>query len=206
MAQLLYYVHDPMCSWCWAFRPVLQRLRSGLPQQVEFRALLGGLAPDTDDPMPESMQRYLQQTWRRIGQQVPGTEFNFEFWKSCLPRRNTHLACRAVIAARLQDPRSENPMILAIQQAYFLQALNPSDKSTLVDLARMLALDTVEFSRKMDAPETQAILLAEVGEARAMGVDSFPSLVLDRDGSRWRIPINYNDDSEMAELIARIAG
>ena len=21
----LYYIHDPMCSWCWAFRPVLDR-------------------------------------------------------------------------------------------------------------------------------------------------------------------------------------
>jgi len=41
--------------------------------------VLGGLAPDSDQPMPEQMQRYLQQTWQRFQQVVPGTRFNFDF-------------------------------------------------------------------------------------------------------------------------------
>ena len=27
-AAVLYYVHDPMCSWCWGFVPVQQQLQA----------------------------------------------------------------------------------------------------------------------------------------------------------------------------------
>jgi putative protein-disulfide isomerase len=97
-----------MCSWCWAFRPTLLKLREALPAGIEFEQLLGGLAPDT--------------------------QFNFDFWHQTQPRRATYPACRAVLAARRLNPAMENPMILAIQQAYYLQARNPSDDALLIQL------------------------------------------------------------------------
>ncbi|MBE8572891.1 DsbA family protein, partial [Vibrio sp. OPT46] len=27
----LYYVHDPMCSWCWGYKPTLDKLKQQLP-------------------------------------------------------------------------------------------------------------------------------------------------------------------------------
>jgi len=53
---VLYYIHDPMCSWCWAFRPVWGEVQRRLPETVSVTYLLGGLAPDSDAPMPESTQ------------------------------------------------------------------------------------------------------------------------------------------------------
>ncbi|MDF4306582.1 DsbA family protein, partial [Vibrio parahaemolyticus] len=23
----LYYVHDPMCSWCWGYKPTIEKLK-----------------------------------------------------------------------------------------------------------------------------------------------------------------------------------
>ena len=43
----LYYIHDPMCSWCWAYRPTLMQLRENLPDDIRWQNVLGGLAPDT---------------------------------------------------------------------------------------------------------------------------------------------------------------
>ncbi|MGB5741033.1 MAG: DsbA family protein, partial [Sedimenticolaceae bacterium] len=90
----LIYIHDPMCSWCWGFRPTFEQLCASLPRHVAVRRLLGGLAPDSDQPMPADMQMRLQQTWRRIQQRIPGTRFNFDFWRVCDPRRSTWPACR----------------------------------------------------------------------------------------------------------------
>lgn len=113
----LYYVHDPMCSWCWAFRPVWKELQTLLPPDLRVTYLLGGLAPDSQLSMSLDMQRQIQGHWQRIQQSVPGTPFNFEFWDKCQPRRSTYPACRAVIAATYQDQSLQDPMILAIQQA-----------------------------------------------------------------------------------------
>jgi len=99
----LFYVHDPMCSWCWGFAPTFETVLSELPNSVKVNHLLGGLAPDSNDPMPESMQLSLQQTWQRIAEVIPGTEFNFDFWTQNAPRRSTWPSCRAVIAARRQS-------------------------------------------------------------------------------------------------------
>lgn len=59
MHATLYYIHDPMCSWCWGFTPIWQKIRAQLPADLPVVYLLGGLAPDSDDPMPQSMQATL---------------------------------------------------------------------------------------------------------------------------------------------------
>jgi putative protein-disulfide isomerase len=190
-----------MCSWCWGFRPVWQSLRERLPAEVKVVRLLGGLAPDNDEPMPEEMRRHLQQTWRRIEQRIPGTRFNFAFWERCHPRRSTYPACRALIAARLQGDEYDAPMLLAIQEAYYLQARNPSDRSTLVDLAGEIGLDSVRFSADLDSESTRQQLLREIAMARSLGLDSFPSLALETGGSRWPVAVAHSDAGAMLEQI-----
>ena len=64
---------------------------------IEYK--VGGLAPDSDEPMPLDMQQFLQQTWHRIEQQL-GTKFNHDFWHTAQPRRSTYPACRAVLVAK----------------------------------------------------------------------------------------------------------
>jgi len=204
MPGTLYYIHDPMCSWCWGFRPALEALTADLPEDVEVERLLGGLAPDSDEPMPEQMREHLQQTWRRIQARIPGTRFNFDFWTRCTPRRSTWPACRAVIAARRQDPAFDEAMTVAIQRAYYLQAQNPSDRATLIALAGEIGADPAAFARDLDAEDTSQTLADEIARARAMGVDSFPALVLDRSGSRWRIPVDYANPGAMLETIGLV--
>jgi putative protein-disulfide isomerase len=189
----LCYVHDPMCSWCWAFRPTWEQIQGTLPEGIGVQRLLGGLAPDSDQPMPQEMQRYLQRTWRQIQERVPGTRFNFAFWSDCRPRRSTYPACRAVIAASRQDPANESAMILAIQEAYYLQARNPSDDDTLVALAAELGLDSERFGDDLDSPDTRAEFRRQIGLARALGVQGFPALVLVRDDGVQPLRLSYDD-------------
>lgn len=199
MHATLYYIHDPMCSWCWAFRPALNQLIQSLPQSVQVKKLLGGLAPDTDEPMPQAMRQRLEETWKRIEQSVPGTRFNFDFWKSNTPRRATYPACRAMIAADEQG--KGEAMLEAIQNAYYKQARNPSDNTTLIELAGEIGLDEKAFSHALSAPGTQAKLEQEIAASEALGVDSYPSLVLEIGASRWPVSIDYTRAEEMLDTI-----
>ena len=195
----LIYIHDPMCSWCWGFRPTMDELLQRLPAEIGFSRLLGGLAPDTDEPMPETMRQQLQATWRRIQDRLPGTRFNFDFWRHNAPRRATYPACRAVIAARCLDPQAEDPMILAIQRAYYRQARNPSDDEVLIDLAGEMGLDRGTFETLLKAPETQHKLEREIQHVRELGVHSFPSLVFRRGNEHWPVAVDYLSADVMLE-------
>ena len=199
MKPILYYVHDPMCSWCWGFTSTLQALIAALPEDIEFQRLLGGLAADTDAPMDEETRAMVQGSWQRIEMNIPGVKFNFDFWEKCQPRRSTYPACRAVLAARRQG-RDED-MNTAIQAAYYQQARNPSDDSTLLELAKELAMDVEQFRADLHSDEIEEELAAEIALARELFVDSYPSLVLKDGTSEWRIPVDYNDHRPMLELI-----
>ena len=193
MQSLLFYVHDPMCSWCWGFRPVWEEITRRLPPRIGWQRLLGGLAPDTEEPMPEATRKMIQGAWRTIEQQIPGTPFNFDFWDRCQPRRATYPACRAVIAARAQGGEYQERMILAVQQAYYLQARNPSDDQVLLDLAGEIGLDRHEFGQMLNLESIQFELDREIALARMMGVRSFPGLVLATGDGVRRIEHDYRD-------------
>lgn len=191
-SRLLYFL-DPMCSWCWAFAPALRAIEAQLPEEMPLVRVLGGLAPDTDETMPPHLQQKLQEGWRNIQTRVPGTVFNFDYWAVCTPRRSTHRACRAVILAGRHGGESEKAMIDAIQRAYYLEARNPSDRSTLVALAGEIGLDEAGFALVLDDPETQAELDRQILFSRELGVKGFPTLLLDKGTERRFITIDPND-------------
>ena len=194
MAAILYYVHDPMCSWCWGFSKAWQKIQDALPSNVSTQLIVGGLAPDSNEPMPAAMQLYLQQSWQRIEQVIPGTEFNHEFWSLNAPRRSTYPSCRAVLAAKAQNSNFEAPMIKAIQQAYYLEAKNPSDDSTLIALAANIGCDTDNFRLTLNSEQTQQALMSQIHFASVLGAQGFPSLFLETEsGQRRPIAFDYSD-------------
>jgi len=198
----LYLYHDPMCSWCWAYRPTSDELLQALPANVQLKKILGGLAPDNDDPMPENMRRSISDTWRHI-QSMLGTPFNFDFWDVCTPRRSTYPACRAVIAATRQD--AGDPMIDAIQRAYYLRAMNPSDVVTLEQLARELSLNAGRFAADLRSTETENELQGQIAFARHSRVRGFPSLALQLDDSLVPVLLDHKSSAGTLNHISSLS-
>lgn len=191
MKATLYYAHDPMCSWCWGFKPNWMAIKQALPENVTASYILGGLAPDSNVPMPAQMQSMLQQTWQRIEQTIPGTRFNFDFWTENEPRRSTYPACRAVIAARAESVEFEEPMILAIQTAYYLNAQNPSDDEVLTSLAKNIGCNEKQFKESLNSSITANTLTTEIRFAQRLGAQGFPSLFLHTDNNEV-IPVGVH--------------
>lgn len=166
---------------------------TGLPEHVIAQRVLGGLAPDTDQPMPAEMQAKIKGIWQTIQQTVHGTQFNFDFWEKCTPRRSTYAACRAVIAARKQGVGNEESMILAIQQAYYLEAKNPADLNILIELADKIGLDRERFITDMASSAVNQVLMQEIEFTHSMKVKGFPTLLLENNGVFTNIAHDYKD-------------
>ncbi len=197
----LYYIHDPMCSWCWGFRPTWQKIQEELADDISIKYLLGGLAPDSDEVMPESMQSDIAGYWRKIQQHIPDTKFNFDFWEKCQPRRSTYPACRAIIAVRKQNAHLERAMIEAVQTAYYLEAKNPSNDDTLVAIAESLGLDATVFLSDLNATETQQQLEKEILFGKQIGAQGFPSMIIEENGQYQYVPLDYNNPTPAVAFI-----
>ncbi|MEJ2396679.1 MAG: DsbA family protein [Gammaproteobacteria bacterium] len=189
-SAVLYYIYDPMCSWCWGFRPVWDQVRAAMARRVEIVYVLGGLAPETDEPMPQAMRDHLQQTWQRI-HALCGVPFNFEFWTRNTPRRSTYPACKAALVAR--EYGKELAMYERIQRFYYLEAGNPSLYENLYALAEELAIPRQEFIDRIRSPELNKLFLEELMLAERLGAQGYPSVVLRLGDQLHFIEHSYTD-------------
>lgn len=196
----LYYIHDPMCSWCYGFNRTLEDLISKLPSDVQFQKVLGGLAADSNTPMPLALQQQIQAGWRRIEARMPWVRFNFDFWTQTTPIRSTYPACRAVLAAATFGSDYAEQMTQKIQQQYYQAAQNPALDSVLLAAAVALGLDANAFSLVYHSPEIEQALQAELTLRDKLGVSSYPSLRLQTaSGSIWPLGLDYSDAAIMLE-------
>lgn len=198
--DVLYYIADPMCSWCWGFTPVLEAVSGVLPAEIPIRYVMGGLARDSEDPMPEETRTYVQSQWRQVAERT-GAEFNWDFWKICEPRRSTYPACRAVIAAGMQQQGRTEGMFHAIQRAYYVEARNPSDPETLVQLAAETGLDADRFSRDLGADHTDELLRKDFALRRSLHADKFPTMILEHDDNQLWLAYGYEEEDMVVDLL-----
>jgi putative protein-disulfide isomerase len=193
----LLYVADPMCSWCFGFAPVLAGVEPLLGEGVELSYVMGGLAPDSDEPMDDAMRRYVQNAWRAVEERT-GARFDFSFWERHRPARSTWPACRAVLAAGERG----REMFAAVQRAYYREARDPSDRATLVELATELGLDGPSFARAIDAPETRADLAEHFALRGRLGATSFPSVGVERGAEVRLLAVGWVDPEAFRALLA----
>ena len=198
MIYNLYYVHDPMCSWCYAFKPTLDELKKHLAPNMKIIYVVGGLAKHSDEPMPMEMREKIESIWYEI-EEVVGTKFNHDFWKNCTPRRSTYLACQATMLARYEN--KEDEMINAIQEAYYQKAQNPSDASTLIALAKQIGMDEKKFEEDLKSQKIEDDLQEELNLRRSLYVRNFPSLILQYKKELYPINIKYNNYENMLKQI-----
>ena len=208
MSPTIYYVVDPMCSWCWGFAPVWREFVSEIPESVAVVDLMGGLAPDNEAPMDSAMRQYVQDAWGAVKART-GAEFNFEFWNKCEPKRSTYPACRAVIAAGEQASGARSLMYDAIQRAYFLEARNPSDAEALECVAGDIGLDRKQFSEDLGSDHINRIFQLELESVAKLGVSGFPTMVVKRESpgepSRYDLlTAGFSDIDVLRDRLSRL--
>lgn len=198
--SVLIYVHDPMCSWCYGFRPTWKELKGLLPDQLPVVSLLGGLADDSDVPMPDEMVDYLRRTWDRI-ESTCGVPFNHSYWdQTPPPPRTTFVSCRAVIAAERIAGRGE-AFGECIQDAYYTDAQNVWDFDVLCDLAENFGFNRESFAETLASDEVRAVHEEQRQLAERLQVEGYPTVLLIHQGEAFPIAIRHHGAPAMLEDI-----
>ena len=95
-------------------------------------------------------------------------------------------------------------MTLAIQEAYYLEARNPSDYETLINLAEEIGADKNKFSEDVRSTETDKILEEEIQQSKSLDLKSLPSLLFIDGERKIRIEPDYLDAQVMLDQIVRL--
>lgn len=197
------YVMDPMCAWCYGFEPELETFLTQYPQaHVEW--IMGGLAPDSNVPMPDDLQQTISNYWHQIEASTT-VAFNHDYWQVNTPYRSTYPACRAVIAAKSIASENTPKMVKAIQSAYYQQAMNPSLAQTLIECAKAIGLEESVFKKAFESEKTEQEFQQHLNLCRQLQVGGFPALFyISEENQAFPIALGYSDTERLNQNLKQV--
>lgn len=172
----LIYIGDPMCSWCWAFDPVLETLEARY--SFPLRTIVGGLRPgpsaeELDDRMRGFLRHHWEQIQERTGQPFDFTQLDREGWIY-----DTEMGARAVVTMRELDEPSTRPFFSRLQRAFYAEAVDITDPLVYPELVASFPVDTDRFMERLTDDASRKAAWADFSEARRYGASGFPTLLV----------------------------
>jgi len=183
--KTLLYIADPMCSWCWGFMPVIEKMRNEYNGQLKLELLMGGLRPGTKNPMHSAQRQEILHHWEAVNR-MTGQPFRFE---GALPEGftyDTEPASRGVVTASLINPESVFPFFKAVQSAFYAEQQNVTDSVVLAELAGSAGLDMQHFMRIFESELARNLTLEHFHRSRRLGASGFPTVIMVEDGAGYR--------------------
>ena len=183
-AQVLHYIYDPLCGWCYGAAPLVAAARRVLPVQTHGGGMMAGPNRRRVDA---ELRNYVVPHDCRIAQ-MTGQVFGQQYFNGLLTDTSAVFDSAPPIAAvlamqALKGNDAGLDMLSAIQLAHYRDGLRISDESTLAGLAQKLDTDAAAFvqaMRKIEKEELTQHIEASRELLNYVGGRGFPTFVLQR--------------------------
>jgi putative protein-disulfide isomerase len=172
-----------MCSWCWGFAPVLDRMQE--VYRIPIRIVVGGLRPGPDaEVLDDRLESFLAHHWQQV-EAASGQPFD----RSFLSRRDgwvydTELPAAAVVTMRRLAPAAVLPFFQALQRAFYADGVDITDPGTYPPLLEAHDVAADEFVAAMTSENGRKEAWQDFFEARSLGATGFPTLLYQDDARR----------------------
>jgi putative protein-disulfide isomerase len=182
----LVYVADPMCSWCWGFAPVIEKVEASFV--MPMRIVIGGLRPGERAEPIDRIREFVSHHWTQValvsGQPFDHAGLDRDDWMY-----DTLMADTAVVTMREVAPHETRRFLDAVQRAFYSHRIDVTDPEVYRGLVAGFPVDPDEFVNQIGSAEMRATTEQDFLEAQWLGVTGFPTLLL-RDGAST-LPISY---------------
>ena len=173
--ELIYFA-DPMCSWCWGFSPIINKITSKIRKRVGVRYIMGGLRPYTKKIMTSELREYIIGHWHNVykksGQNI---DFGFKIGEGFV--YDTEPPSRAVVTVREINKDLEFKVLSEIQKSFYVDIQDITKCSVLADIVANFGIEKALFLELFNSDELKALTKKDFNSSQAFGVRSFPTLI-----------------------------
>lgn len=197
---ILWYIADPMCSWCWGFAPVISQIRQEYASIFTIKLMPGGLRPGTNTPLSPEKRAQILHHWHTV-HTTTGQPFTFE---NALPEDfiyDTEPACRAVVSFSLIKPEKIFTFFAAIQHAFYVAQADVTQLNTLAKLAANLGIPESQFTSVFQSNNVKQHTLRGFQRAAQWGISGFPSLVIESKTRYYSLTTGYHPVEILRQLL-----
>ena len=186
------YVADPLCSWCYGFAPVMDKLAAHFAGRLPVRVVMGGLRAGNTKPMRAEDKAYIRDAWTRVAA-ASGQSFDHAFFERDGFVYDTEPACRAVVTARAWGAAAAaTPLAMKahISTAFYAHNRDVTDTGVIVAVAEQAGFDGAEFRRRFTSEEIRNATFRDFLIAQEMGVRGFPMLAAGSESGGYALVTN----------------
>lgn len=198
----LIYIGDPMCSWCYGIAGELEQVREKYDDELNFELVMGGLRPYNTQTMVE-LKDFLSHHWEAV-HEASGQPFTYGILDDQEMTYDTEPPARATVVVRQLQPNKEFAFFHEVQKLFYLHNKNTHLSESYHDILTTLEIDTKEFDKLFESDEMKELVRKDFERAGEMGVQGFPTLVLQQGDQLTLIANGYASYEDMAQRIEKL--
>ncbi|MCK9491875.1 MAG: DsbA family protein [Sulfurimonas sp.] len=203
----LFYVGDPMCSWCWGMSEELKKIQEFCAKEgIKFSVVLGGLRIGGGDPWTEQFRGFLKNEWQNIHKKT-GQKFVYSLLDLQEFNYDTQPACLSVFIVKkmLKDKDDNSSTALKffskIQEKFYAKGLDPTKLEFYHSICEEFNIDIAEFEKYFNSKEMRKELESDFALAAKLGARGMPSLIYVKQNKVVEMSSGYKTYEEVLKLI-----
>jgi putative protein-disulfide isomerase len=177
MQPELFYIADPMCSWCWGFSPIINRIKDKFNDAMKMNLVVGGLRVGGTQAMSDELRKTLAHHWEEV-EKASSQPFNYAFNMPESFIYNTEPSCRAVVTVRKLDPDKTFPYFKSLHQAFYAENRDITQTDILLEIAEDTGIAPEDFLETFTHGDTLQETREDFEFSQSLGIRGFPSIVL----------------------------
>ncbi len=179
------YVYDAICGWCFGFSPTMEKLKTQYKDNVDFEVVSGGLKLGKGVGPINVVAPYIKTSYPDV-ERTCGVKFGDAFVYGTLKMGTMVLnslppaIALCIMKERYPDKSFEFASLL--HKMYYVDGVEPEDYEAYGTYASTLGYDKAEFNQKMKDSIYIKKASKDFQYAHQLGANSFPTVLLEKDG------------------------
>jgi len=203
----LFYVGDPMCSWCWGMSNELKKVQDFCTKEgIKFSVVLGGLRIGGGDAWNEQFKGFLKNEWQKIHKKT-GQKFVYSLLDLEHFNYDTEPACLAVYSAKkiFKNKGDNSSTVLAffskIQEKFYTKGEDSTKLEFYHDICEEFNIDIDVFEKHFNSTEMKKELKNDFALAGNLGARGMPSLIYVKENRVVGMSAGYNTYENVVKMI-----
>jgi len=203
----LFYVGDPMCSWCWGMSDELKKVQEFCTKEgIKFSVVLGGLRIGGGDAWNDEFKGFLRNEWQNIHDRT-----NQKFVYSLLDLKefnyDTEPACLAVyVVKKILNEKDDNSSVALqffskIQEKFYAKGQDPTKIEFYYDICKEFNIEVDEFQMYFNSKEMKKELKSDFALASNLGARGMPSLIYVKQNKVIDMSAGYKTYDDVVKML-----
>jgi len=202
----IYYVYDPLCSWCYGFSPVIKKLKNVYQDQIDFQVISGGMQSGERKQPVSAIRDYLKGAYKNVTERT-GVVFGDKFM-TVLEDGNRMLDSipPSIALSVIKDKKPEEALNFAatIQEAIYYDGMDWNSVEAYYPYLEKYDIDAEDFKMNFEDPVYKEKTLEDFKMAANFGVTGFPSVILKKDDNYYMIAQGFVPFEQLNATIEQV--